>query len=285
MKPCAFLCLLAGLAPALCAGPVETSIMAVMRLADEPSYSWTSTVSDDARTYDIVGQTTRGGFTRVKMPVVNAVRLRLGRSVTDTQIEAIFRGNVRCVFLTEQRWKTIDELPAPDEDDEFENIAAASNTAGSIIGLGAPTNTVPGMGAATRRRNRDDLKPPAYSNLQLAICHPHEELGVIVSSHTDWNIEGDVITGTLTELGAQLLLVHDGQTEIEPQRASGTFTVWLRGGRVAKYQVNAEGILTVAAKHRRHQVAVRQTSTTVLRDIGTTRFEVPDEARLKLAPR
>ena len=147
MKPCAFFCLLAGLAPAVCAGPVESSIVAVMRLADEPSYSWTATVSDDARTYDIVGQTTRGGFTRVKMPVVNAVRLRLGRSVTDTQIEAIFRGNVRCVFLTDQRWKTIDELPGPDPDDEFENVAAASNTSGSILGLGARTEHAIGDGA------------------------------------------------------------------------------------------------------------------------------------------
>ena len=235
-------------------------------------------------TYDIVGQTTRGGFTHVKMPVVNAVRLRLGRSVTDTQIEAIFRGNVRCVFLTDQRWKTVDELPPPEEDDEFEKVAAASNTTGSILGTGAPTDSVPGMGAITHRRNRDDLKAPAYSNLQLAICHPHEELGVIVSSHADWNIAGDTISGTLTELGAQLLLVHDGQNEIEPQRASGSFTVWLRGGRVVKYQVNAEGVLAVATKHGRQQVAVRQKATTVLRDVGTTKFEVPDEARLKLAP-
>ncbi|MGH7956079.1 MAG: hypothetical protein ACREH8_03595 [Opitutaceae bacterium] len=67
--------------------------MAIMRLSDEPSYSWVATVADDARTYDIFGRTIRGGYTHVTMPVINTVRRKLGRSVTDTEIDLIFRGN------------------------------------------------------------------------------------------------------------------------------------------------------------------------------------------------
>src|ERR1044071_6730315 len=80
------------------AGPTENAIMAAMRLSEQPNYSWVATISDDARTYDIVGKTVRGGFTRVKMPVINSVRRSLGRGVTDTEVDVIFRGNVACVL-------------------------------------------------------------------------------------------------------------------------------------------------------------------------------------------
>lgn len=284
MKQIAILCVAFFLALAARGGPNEAAVLAAMRLSDVPSYSWTATISDDARTYDIDGKTARGGFTRVKMPVINAVRLRLGRSAADTQIEAIFRGNVKCVLLAEDKWKLVDELPFPMDDDEFERIAAAQAATGpgSIMSSGAQTG-VPGMGAITRSRRNEDLRPKAYSNLQLAISHPHEELGVMVSSHASWNVEGDVISGTLTDLGAQLLLVHDGQKEIEPLRAAGTFKLWMRNGLVVKYQVALEGILSVTMKTGgRQKIEVRQTMNTVIRDIGTTKFEVPDEARRKL---
>ena len=255
--------------------------MAIMRLSDQPSYSWVATVQDDARTYDIDGKTVRGGFTHVKMPVINTVRRRLGRSVTDTRIELIFRGNVACVLRTEDDWKTPEELPEPQEERDTD----PPNT--------RPGSAIPGAGAiygglmkgavirrpATRIPERDEQQ---YSNLQLGISHPHEELGVIVSSHVDFVVEHDTVTGTLTDLGAQLLLVRDGQKQITPQRAAGTFKLWLRDGMVSKYQVKLQGILTVDTPNGRRHVAVNQTTHTILKDIGTTKFEVPEQARVKL---
>lgn len=248
--------------------------MATMRLSDQPNYSWVSTVTDDARTYDVMGRTVRGGFTHVKMPVVNAVRRRLGRSVTDTQIELIFLGNVDCVVATEKGWKKPDALsPADDEPDEGASVAT--------VGLG-----LPGLPGSVTRQPLKRPSPPEerhYSNLQLAICHPHEELGVIVSSHHEFKVEGDIVTGTLTDLGAQLLLVHDGQKEITPLAAAGTFKLWLRGGMVAKYQVRLEGVLDVATPKGRRKIEVHQTAETTLKDIGTTTFEVPESARKQLS--
>src|SRR5215212_3330822 len=92
------------------AGPTESAILAAMRLSEQPNYSWVATVSDDARTYDIVGKTARDGFTAVKMPVVNSVRRQLRRSVTDTEMDIIFRGNVACVIQTDEGWRKPDEL-------------------------------------------------------------------------------------------------------------------------------------------------------------------------------
>jgi hypothetical protein len=250
-----------------------------MRLSDQPNYSWVATVVDDARTYDIFGKTVRGGFTQVRMPVINSVRRKLGRSVTDTQIHLIFRGNVHCVIETDDGWRTPTELPmlqwnAPESQPSRASPAIGlllGNSRGSLLGAAIP-------GGASRNVPTERT----YSNLQLALSHPHEELGVIVGSHEALQVEGDLVTGSLTALGAQLLLVRDGQKYIEPVGASGTFKLWLRGGMVTKYQVTLEGTLNVHLSSGRRKIEVHQTTDTILKDVGTTTFEVPDQARVKL---
>lgn len=283
------LCVLFG-PVALSAGPVEDAIVGIMRLSDQPNYTWVTTVSDDARTYDIDGKTARTGYSVVKMPVINSVRRRLGRDVVDTRVDVIFRGNVECVLLVDQRWIRPDELPEPEMISDFDRLGVAAATArpGSIIP--APVGGTVMKGSVIRRPTvtspPHDEEKRGYSNLQLAICPPHEELGVIVGSHANLKVEGDLVTGTLTDMGAQLLLVRDGQKEISPIRAAGTFKIWLREGMVSRYQLKLEGALSVVSeKMGRVTVLVQQRSTTELRDIGATPVDVPDLARAKLAAR
>lgn len=276
---------LAWLAPSAPGGPVEDAIQAAVRLSEHSNYSWVTTVADDARTYDIIGQTQRGGFTRVKMPVINSVRRQLGRSVTDTQIEFYFLGNVACVVETERGWRRPDELPLP------ELVDAGTAGANDVIRLPS-TGTGPSPADASilrgsvvrlpKPRLPADKTPRAYSNLQLAITHPHEDLGVIVGSHATFTVDGDTVTGALTDLGAQLLLVRDGQEYVAPLAAAGVFKLWIRDGLVSKYQVRLEGILDVHLPNGRRQIRVNQVSDTVIREIGTTRFDVPEQVREKL---
>ena len=259
------------------AGPTETAIMAIMRLSEQPNYSWVATVSDDARTYDIVGKTVRGEFTRVTMPLVNSLRRQVGRGVTDTDVEMIFRGNTACVIQTDDGWKTPAELPAYDarNSDARRSSGYPGSTGRSRSGRPPSTGAAPISG-----RSRGDR---GYSNLQLGISLPHEELAVIVGSHQEFKAEGDTVSGALTDLGAQLLLVRDGQESITPVRASGTFKLWLRDGMVVKYQVQLEGTLLVRVSSQSREVTVHQSTETVLKDVGTTRVEVPADARAKLA--
>ncbi len=274
--------LIAATATRACAGPIELAIIAAMRLSDQPNYSWTATVADDARTYDIDGRTVRGGFTHVKMPVVAAVRRKLGRSVTDTQIELIFRGNVACVIETETGWVRPGDLPAPAPDNyEFGHLPMA--TGHTPIFRTRTGSIAPGAGAGGINvpRKREE-RSTAYSNLQLAISHPHEELAVIVSGHTALTVEDNVVSGTLTELAAQLLLVHDGQNEISPVRAKGTFKLWLHAGLVTKYQVKLQGLLSIETRNGRREIYVQQSTVTQIKNIGMTTIEVPDAARAKL---
>lgn len=267
------------------AGPAEDAIVAAMRLSEQPSYSWVSTVVDDARTYDITAQTMRGGYTCVKMPVINSVRRRLGRTATDTIANFIFKGNERCVLETEKGWQLVDELPPyVEEGSELERAVAAAASAAptrsrSVLAPIGGRVTVPVVAGRKRNSHPDDR---GYSNLQLAIAHPHEDLSVIVSAHEEWRVEGDVVSGSLTDLGAQLLLVRDGQKDIDPRQARGTFKLWIKDGMVSRFQVKLEGLLVITTRNGRNEVRVNQTATTVVKDIGTTRFEVPPEARLKL---
>jgi hypothetical protein len=265
------------------AGPIEDALVAAMRLSEKPNYSWTATVTDDARTYDITGQINPAGFSRVKMPVVNAVGRRLGRSVTDTEVEFIFLGNVACVVATDQGWKRLDELPPPLPGESTGRRRSGRPPGGGPIGGIGPGSRGGYPGASPRPPGNAENRSRGYSNLQLGLSPPHEELGIIVSSHHEFRAEGEVVTGTLTDRGAQLLLVRDGQKEITPLQAAGTFTLWIREGGVDRYQVRLEGLLEVDTPAGRQKVIVKQNTDTVIKNVGATQFEIPEEARAKLA--
>lgn len=271
-------------AVSLSAGPAEDAIIAIMRLSDQANYTWLATISDDARTYEINGKTERSGYSLVRMPMINSVRRKLDRESADTHIDLIFRGNVDCVLRTDDGWLRPDELPEPEEISDFDRLGLTGPAAIAVTRANA--SGVLKRPAIRRPASSRRDAPPAYSNLQLAISPPHEELAVIVGSHRDLKVDGDIVTGVLTDLGAQLLLVRDGQKEITPLQARGDFKIWLRDGMVARYQVNLDGTLEVSPpRGARVTVLVNQRSTTVISDVGTTVLDVPEGARAKLAQR
>lgn len=262
-------------------GPTERVIMAAMKLSEKDSYSWTSTVEDDAGSYDITGKTQGGGYTWVRLPMVKSIAQRLGREA-DNDIEAFFKGTTAFVLRTERGWQLLRELPKKRRDfyDDIDIWPAPMPPVGrgpSAIAATDPFGLPPIV--LHRAPDPDEDRRP-YSNAQCALSLPHQELAVIVSSHTDLRIEGDIVTGVLSDLGAQLLLVRDGQEQINPLLAAGTFKLQIVDGMVTKYFVRLEGIMQVDRK----KVHVRQTSSTVIKDIGTTSFVVPDEVRKKLEP-
>lgn len=247
--------------------PSDHAIIAAMKLADQPNYSWTTSVTDDVRSYDIEGKTTRGDWTWLRLPMVKSIAERMGRDA-GTEAEAIFRGSDAFVIHTSEGWKTLTEVPrvrparpTGGRGGTSGNAHAPFTPAGGIM--------IPLSGPASRR---------GYSNAQFALSRPHEELAVIVSSHTEMKVEGDHVSGSLSDIGAQLLLVHAGQDHIEPLAAEGMFELIIRDGLVRRYRLRLEGILLIGKK----RILVRQTSETVITNVGATRFELPEEARRKL---
>jgi RNase P/RNase MRP subunit p29 len=132
------------------------------------------------------------------------------------------------------------------------------------------------------RSGSDGRSSRGYSNLQQTLSRPHEEIAIIVAGYTDLQPESDGASGTLSETNAKLLLVHAGQKDIMPVKASGKFRLWLKDGELVKYQVTLEGKLTVSTRDGRRDVDVHQTATTLLRDVNATTLDIPDAAKKKL---
>ena len=251
-----------------------------MKLPDAKNDSWITTVEDDARTAEgdartaeISGQTDLSDFSLVTMPMVSAVRRRVGRGSanSDNQVEAVLKGAERCVVQKPDGWKTPAELAQP----------ARSNPRGGPGPRGYPGGGFPGGGPPSVGRGSGQTPPP-YSTLPINLSRPHEEIGVIVGSYTAIRSEDDLIAGTFSETGAKLLLVHPGQNELTPLQAGGTFRRWIRDGALVRYELRLAGTLAVEPPGRRRDVEVHQKSTTALQAVDTRKFDVPEEARKKL---
>jgi len=266
-----FACLLGTLALSLLrAGPVEVAIVSAMKIADAPNYGWVSDIIDDARTYTIDGKTdlTRNkDFSLVTMPMVSTLRrgAGLGGGNSDNQATAIFKGDVDCVIETPEGWKRAEELEQIARDlRSRRNPGRTGSRGGGPRGNRGDAGTAPAL---------------AYSNLQKTLSRPHEEIGIIVAGYTDLKVETYGVSGALADTNARLLLVHAGQKNLTPLRATGTFRFWIKEGQLTKYQVTLEGTIAVATANGRREVQVHQTTTTTLREVGTTRFEIPEAAR------
>ena len=287
MKPFFAVTLVATFAPGLHAGPTENAIVAAMKLSERPNYSWSTTIADDARTYEVEGKTDQSGFTWMRMPMVKVIAERLGRDA-DPQIEAIFRGSGAYVIRTDRGWKTFKELPKKswDWNDNLDfwppPSARANLSAAALAGLD-PLDVSPFPPSIVMLPPPplpEEDEPRPYSNLQFALCLPHDELSVIVSSFTSLKVEGDTVTGALSDIGAQLLLVREGQDHIKPLLAGGLFKLSVRNGFVTRYQLRLEGILLVDRK----KILVHQESSTHITSVGTTAVRVIDDVRRKLRP-
>jgi len=281
---------------ALRAAPTDSAIVAAMKLPDATNYTWSTTVDDDARSYGIDGQTDRASdYSLVTMPLVAAARhgAGTGTSYSGNLSNLVFQGDEKFVVQVNTKWKNAKDLAAD---------AAAADSRYDGYGY-------PGWGGGMRhRRGWGGMSPPppppppsndsdgssdnnssstkgktlAYSNLQKTLCRPHEELAIIVAGANDLKIDGDIVSGTLNDTAAKLLLVHAGQKEITPLAAAGTFRFWLKDGVLVKYEVKLEGKLAVKVNGDRHEVEVHQTALTEIKNVGTTKFDVPDDAKKKL---
>jgi len=260
--------------------PSDRVALAAMRLSEQSNYSWNSTVTDDARTYDIDGKTERNGCTWLRLPMVKPIAQRLGRDA-DTHIEAIFRGAV-CVIRTPSGWKNLAELPrrSSDWNDCGDWCPAPPGRAGGLWAQNTETDPDPfsALLPFARASRDDDDEDQPYSNAQFAAWRPHDDLAIIVSSLAEIGLDGDTIVGRLTDTGARLLLAREGEPCVTPVCAAGVFKLSIRHGIVTRMLVRLEG--TVLTDGRR--IRVHQITNTAITSIGTTRLDLGDEALSKL---
>jgi len=95
--------------------------------------------------------------------------------------------------------------------------------------------------------------------------------------------DGDAFAGELTEEGAKDLLRFRGRragSDGPPpaKNAKGSVKFWLKDGQLAKYEYKVSGTVTFNGEDR----DVERTTTVEIKDVGTTKIEVPAEAKKKL---
>ena len=91
------------------------------------------------------------------------------------------------------------------------------------------------------------------------------------------------ISGELTEEGAKSLLTFrrragGGGGAPNVTNPKGSVTFWITDGKLTKYQYHVTGTVSFNGNDR----DVDRTTTTEIKDVGTTKIEVPDDAKKKL---
>lgn len=291
MKPILPACCLLTLSlTGLRADPADDAIVAGMKLSTSPSYSWTTTTVRGSQTVLLRGQTGSSGYSLLTFVGYALASAPAGgrSSGSGNEISAVFLGDSKYVVQTGSGWTTPDNLPASSSSSVGNGSGSGrTRNAGGGGGLSGGGTGGTGLGGGRRSSNRSSRNsgnqesgsggPPGLPN---GINLPHEELAIIVANYTDLHTDGAIASGSLTEIGADLLLVPPGSNDTPPENATGTFRLWISGGGVTKYEVK------IAAKTGPGGRAVSggfsETITVELKNVGSTSFEVPDAAKRRL---
>ncbi len=100
----------------------------------------------------------------------------------------------------------------------------------------------------------------------------------------DLKVDGDKITGDLTTDGAKAQLSFGGRGRRgggggpDITNPKGTVTFWLTDGKLTKYQTHVTGSIDRGG----NPMDMDRTTTVMIKDVGTTKVEVPDDAKKKL---
>jgi hypothetical protein len=173
----------------------------------------------------------------------------LEMTMGDNSLEAFAKAG-RGAIKTEDGWEKLDLAASP----------------GGGGGGGGGFNPVRMMGMRLR-----NFKAPAVQARE------------IVDSAKDLTKVGDAYAGDLTEEGAKKLMTfgrRGGQGQApEISKAKGSVKFWLKDGMIVKSQIKVSGTM----KNQDGDEVDRDITTTVeIKDVGTTKITVPDEARKKM---
>jgi hypothetical protein len=164
----------------------------------------------------------------------------------DNTTEAAMKGT-NAVIKTDNGWQTVAE-------------ATADNGGGGFN---------PMMFIA---RTLQNYKTPAMQAADLA--------GQVKELKADTN----GISGDLTDDGAKAMLSFrprggmGGSQGPDISNAKGSVTFWITDGQLVKYQTHIQGTISFNGNDR----DIDRTTTVDIKDVGTTKLDVPDDAKKKL---
>ena len=221
----------------------DTVKAAAKKLAEKASYSWKTTTEMGEAA---AGSRWRPGPTEGKTDKEGLTCLSMTRG--ETSVTAVMKGT-KAAIKTDEGWQTPEEL------------------SGGGGGQGGPN---PARFAA---RTVQNYKVPAV------------EVEALIEKVKDLTLSGDAYAGDLTEEGAKALMSlgrrpgAGGGEGPAISGAKGSVKVWLKDGLVAKYAVKVQGSISFNG----NDMNIDRTTTTEIKDVGTTKVEVPAEAKAKVS--
>jgi len=111
---------------------------------------------------------------------------------------------------------------------------------------------------------------------------PADESADIVTKTKEFKKDGEAYSAELTEAGAKDLLSFGGRrggNAPEPKNAKGSVKFWTKDGQLSKYQLKLQGTMNFNGEDR----DIDRTSTVEIKDVGTTKLEVPEAAKKKMS--
>ncbi|HHY86677.1 MAG TPA: hypothetical protein GYA07_14260 [Verrucomicrobia bacterium] len=112
---------------------------------------------------------------------------------------------------------------------------------------------------------------------------PAAEVEDLLARASEVKKEGDAYVATLNEEGARALASfgrgrRGGQPNMSGTKATVKF--WIKDGVLSKYETRVTGKLTTPDGEERE---FNRTTTVEIKDVGTTKLDVPEEARSKVS--
>ena len=216
---------------------------AAKKLSEKGNYSWKTTSESAGGGGGGGGGRFRIGPTEGKTDKDGTTLLSMTRG--DNTVEAVLKGE-KGAIKTDEGWKSLSE-------------AAEGG------GDGQPN------AARFTARMLQNYKAPAAEAEELA------------GKAKEIKKDGDAYAGTLSASDVSALMTRGfrrpGGDAPEVGTPKGSVKFWVKDGVLSKYEYNLQGKMTFGDNERE----INRTTTVEIKDIGTTKISVPDDAKKKLS--
>lgn len=252
MKTASRLSLLFALTSSLYAGPADDVTAAVKQLADAPNYSWTTTTEIANSQFPAMpsdGVAEKFGFSVVT------------RSFNGNTSQTVRKGEEVVMQNRDGDWVTMEEMRA-----QF----GGGNRGGGQGGQG-------GQGGGNRGGGRGFGGGMFGGGGSL----PAATAANFATKLKNLKVDGDAIVGTASGEEASALLAMPGGRGGQgqgPRYSLVEVKFWVKAGALVKYSVHSVGKFSTPDGEERE---MDSTTTTEIKNVGTTKVEVPADAKKK----
>jgi len=113
---------------------------------------------------------------------------------------------------------------------------------------------------------------------------PVTETATLAGKVKEFKEADGAIAGELNEDAVKEMLLfgtrqREGQEPPKTTDAKGSVKFWIKDGALTRFEVNVSGKVTAGER----ETNINRTTTVEIKDVGTTKLEVPDEAKAKLS--